>query len=211
MGYRAIKLKIGHVSIQEDVSRVEAVRPALGPNFDPMLDANEGHDVESAISAAKLFEPYNIRWLEEPVHWYDRIEGLGQVAQNTTIPIASGENAGHRWDARDLITRGGIKVLQFDCTRSGGITECLKVAGMCSIQYVRLAPYHDPQIHGHLVAGLPSGEIVETFPEADRDPIWTELFSVRPEIKNGDLTLLDRPGWGFELNEETLERRGIWA
>ena len=211
MGYRAIKLKIGHVSIQEDVSRVKAVRAALGPNFDLMLDVNEGYDVESAISAARLFEPYNIRWLEEPVHWYDRVEGLGRVAQSTTIPIASGENAAHRWDARDLITRGGIKVLRFDCTRSGGITECLKVAGMCSIQNVRLAPHHDPQIHGHLVAGLPSGEIVETFPEADRDPIWTELFSVRPEIKNGELTLLDQPGWGFELNEATLERRGIWA
>jgi L-alanine-DL-glutamate epimerase-like enolase superfamily enzyme len=55
------------------------------------------------------------------------------------------------------------------------------------------------------------GEIGETFPTADRDPIWDELFSVRPEIKNSELTLLDRPGWGVKLDERTLERRGVWA
>ena len=47
--------------------------------------------------------------------------------------------------------------------------------------------------------------------EADRDPVWNELFTIRPEIKNSQLTLLDRPGWGFELDEQTLERRGVWA
>jgi L-alanine-DL-glutamate epimerase-like enolase superfamily enzyme len=62
-----------------------------------------------------------------------------------------------------------------------------------------------------LVAGLPNGEILETFPAADRDPVWSELFTVRPEIKNGELTLLDRPGWGLELNEGMLRERGVWA
>ncbi len=211
LGYKAIKLKIGHVGVAEDVERVTAVRRALGPSIDLMLDVNEGYDVPTAIRAARLMEPLNIRWLEEPVHWYDRVEGLGQVARSTSIPIASGENASHRWDARDLITRGGIRVMQFDCTRNGGVTEVLKVAGLCAMQNVRLAPHHDPQIHGHLVAGLPVGEILETFPAADRDPIWAELFSVRPEIKDGQMTLLDRPGWGIELDEDTLRTRGVWA
>ncbi len=211
MGYNAIKLKIGHVSVEEDVARVKAVRDSLGPAIDLMLDVNEGYDVPTAIRAARLMEPFGIRWLEEPVHWYDRVEGLGQVAAATSIPIASGENAAHRWDARDLIMRSGIKVMQFDCTRNSGITECLKIAGLCAMQNVRLAPHHDPQVHGHLVAGLPVGEIVETFPTADRDPIWEELFTIKPEIKNGELTLLDRPGWGVELDENTLHQRGVWA
>ena len=153
MGYNAIKLKIGHVGVDEDVARVKAVRDAVGPGVDLMLDVNEGYDVPTAIRAAHLLEPLGIRWLEEPVHWYDRVEGLGQVAAATSIPIASGENAAHRWDARDLITRGGVKVMQFDCTRAAGITECLKVAGMCAAQNVRLAPHHDPQVHGRRAAG----------------------------------------------------------
>ena len=208
-GYNAIKLKIGGVSVEEDVDRVTAVREAVGPGIDIMVDVNEGYDVRTAIRAARLLEPLDIRWLEEPVHWYDRIEGLRQVADATTIPIASGEQALTRWDARDLLTRGGIKIMQFDCTRSAGITEVLKIAGMCAAQNVNLALHHDPQVHGHVMAALPNGEILETFPSAARDPIWAELFSVRPEIVNSQMKLLDRPGWGLELNEDTLEKRGV--
>ena len=207
--YNAIKLKIGGVSVEEDVDRVTAVREAVGPDIDIMVDVNEGYDVRTAIRAARLLEPLDIRWLEEPVHWYDRIEGLRQVADATTIPIASGEQALTRWDARDLLTRGGIKIMQFDCTRSAGITEVLKIAGMCAAQNVNLALHHDPQVHGHVMAALPNGEILETFPSAARDPIWAELFSVRPEIVNSQMKLLDRPGWGLELNEDTLEKRGV--
>ena len=208
-GYNAIKLKIGGVSVEEDVDRVTAVREAVGPDIDIMVDVNEGYDVRTAIRAARLLEPLDIRWLEEPVHWYDRIEGLRQVADATTIPIASGEQALTRWDARDLLTRGGIKIMQFDCTRSAGITEVLKIAGMCAAQNVNLALHHDPQVHGHVMAALPNGEILETFPSAARAPIWAELFSVRPEIVNSQMKLLDRPGWGLELNEDTLEKRGV--
>tara|TARA_B100000446_G_scaffold186699_1_gene213740 strand:+ start:278 stop:1438 length:1161 start_codon:yes stop_codon:yes gene_type:complete len=208
-GYNAIKLKIGGVSVEEDVDRVTAVREAVGPDIDIMVDVNEGYDVRTAIRAARLLEPLDIRWLEEPVHWYDRIEGLRQVADATTIPIASGEQALTRWDARDLLMRGGIKIMQFDCTRSAGITEVLKIAGMCAAQNVNLALHHDPQVHGHVMAALPNGEILETFPSAARDPIWAELFSVRPEIVNSQMKLLDRPGWGLELNEDTLEKRGV--
>ena len=132
-----------------------------------------------------------------------------QVAGATTIPIASGEQALTRWDARDLLTRGGIMIMQFDCTRSAGITEVLKIAGMCAAQNVNLALHHDPQVHGHVMAALPNGEILETFPSAARDPIWAELFSVRPEIVNSQMELLDRPRWGLELNEDTLEKRGV--
>ena len=208
-GYNAIKLKIGGVSVEEDLDRVTAVREAVGSDIDIMVDVNEGYDVRTAIRAARLLEPLDIRWLEEPVHWYDRIEGLRQVADATTIPIASGEQALTRWDARDLLMRGGIKIMQFDCTRSAGITEVLKIAGMCAAQNVNLALHHDPQVHGHVMAALPNGEILETFPSAARDPIWAELFSVRPEIVNSQMKLLDRPGWGLELNEDTLEKRGV--
>jgi L-alanine-DL-glutamate epimerase-like enolase superfamily enzyme len=207
-GYNAIKLKIGGVSLREDLERVTAVRETL-PDIDIMLDVNEGYDVPTAIKAAKSFEPLNIRWLEEPVHWYDHVEGLRQVADATSIPIASGEQALHRWDARDLVMRSRIRVMQFDSTRSAGVTEALKIAGMCAAQNVGLAFHHDPQIHGHVVAAMPNGDILETFPDASRDPIWAELFSVRPEIKNSQMELLDRPGWGLELNEDTLEKRGI--
>ncbi len=211
MGYKAMKLKIGGVSVEEDTDRVGAVRQALGPDVDIMVDGNEGYDVPTAIRMAHAMEPLGVRWIEEPVHWYDPVEALARVAAATSIPMASGENALHRWDARDLILRGGIRIMQFDSTRFGGITELLKIAALCAAHNVRLAPHHDPQIHAHVVAAVPVGEIVESFPTEKRDPMWATLFTRRPEIKGGELILRDDPGWGLDLNEETLKKHGVWA
>lgn len=204
-GYRAVKLKVGGVSIAEDVERLTAVRESF-PDLDIMVDANSAYDVATAIAAARAFEPLNIRWFEEPLHWYDPVFGLARVSAATTIPTASGESELHRWGCRDLIDHAGIQIIQFDCTRAGGLTEGLKVAAYAASKGVWFAPHHDPQIHGHLVAAIPNGLILETFPNRERDPLWDSLFEERPVIKAGIMSMPDRPGWGVTLNRETLRR-----
>jgi L-alanine-DL-glutamate epimerase-like enolase superfamily enzyme len=204
-GYRAVKLKVGGVSIPEDVARLKAVRESF-PELDIMLDANSAYDVPTAIAAARAFEPLNIRWFEEPVHWYDPVFGLARVSAATSIPTASGESELHRWGCRDLIDHAGIQIIQFDSTRAGGLTEALKVAAYAATKGVAVAPHHDPQIHGHLLAAIPNGLMLETFPNPERDPLWDSLFEDRPAVKDGMMTLPDRPGWGVTLNHETLER-----
>jgi L-alanine-DL-glutamate epimerase-like enolase superfamily enzyme len=171
-----------------------------------MLDANSAYEVPTAIEAARAFEPLDIYWFEEPVHWYDSVRGLAQVAQRTSIPIASGESELHRWACRDLIDLAGVRFMQFDATRAGGVTEWLRVANYAASHHVLMAPHHDPQIHGHLVGSVSNGHILEAFPNPERDPIWAELFTSRPEIKNGELCLPDTPGFGLELNPKALEK-----
>lgn len=204
-GFKGVKLKVGGVPIPEDVARLKAVRAAF-PDLDIMIDANSAYDVQTAVAAARAFEPIGIRWLEEPVHWYDPVFGLGRVSAATSIPTASGESELHRWGCRDLVDHAGIQIVQFDCTRAGGLTEGLKVAAYAASKGVWFAPHHDPQIHGHLVAAIPNGLILEAFPNKERDPLWDELFEEKPEIVDGHLTLSDRPGWGVSLNRKTLER-----
>jgi L-alanine-DL-glutamate epimerase-like enolase superfamily enzyme len=204
-GYNAVKMKVGGMSVEEDAVRVKAVRDAL-PDVDIMLDANLAYDVPTAIRAARAFEPLRIRWYEEPVHWYDPVEGLGQVSAATTIPTASGESEHHRWGCRDLINRAGIRIMQFDCTRAGGVTEWLRVASYAAAHGVLMAPHHDPQIHGHLVAAVPNGHIVEAFPNPERDPLWEELFLDRPEVTNGQLRISEEPGFGIKINEKALKK-----
>ena len=97
--------------------------------------------------------------------------------------------------------------LAFD-GRSGGVSEWLRCAAYASAHGVLMAPHHDPQIHGQLVAAVPNGLTVETFPEAARDPIWSELFSVRPEIKDSYIEIPDGPGFGIEVDEKVVEKRG---
>jgi L-alanine-DL-glutamate epimerase-like enolase superfamily enzyme len=207
-GYQAVKMKVGGVRLDKDIERVRAVRQAVGPDVCIFLDANQGYDVPSAIAAAKAFAPFNIGWFEEPVHWYDAVFGLRQVALSTHIPIASGESEYHRWGCRDLINHAAIRIMQFDSTRAGGATEWLKVAAHAATNGVLMAPHHDPQIHGHLVAAAPNGYILETFPNRERDPLWDELFIGRPEIRDGIAYLPERPGYGFEINRRTFERYG---
>ena len=69
-----------------------------------------------------------------------------------------------------------------------------------------MAPHHDPQIHGHLVAAVENGALLEVFPDPIRDPLWPGLFSVQPEILAGEVLLSDRPGLGIELDWDFVER-----
>jgi len=206
LGFGAVKMKVGGLAISEDVTRVARVREAIGPGAGLMLDANAAYDVATAITAARAFEPYGVTWFEEPLHWYDGVYGTAQVAAATTIPIASGESELHRWACRDLILHGGIRVMQFDATRAGGVTEWLRVAAYAASHGIVMAPHHDPQVHGHLIAAVPNGHVQEVFPNPLRDPLWAELYTGLPDIVAGVLHVPDRPGFGFDVDAAALAR-----
>ncbi len=205
LGYTAVKMKVGGLGLEEDVARVRAVREAL-PDVRIMLDANSAYDVPAAIEAASAFEPLDIYWLEEPTAWFDPVFGLARVGAATTIPLASGERELHRFGCRDLVDHTPIRYLQFDCTRAGGVSEWLRVAAYASAHGVLMAPHHDPQIHGHLLAAVPNGHILEVFPNPVRDPLWSRLFVEQPQVLDGELVLGDRPGLGVELDRDVLDR-----
>ena len=212
-GFTGIKLKVGGVSAgvspDDDFNRVKAVRDAVGPNVKIMLDVNTGWDLHTAIRASNKLAELDITWLEEPLHWYDDVEALKQLKLNTRIPIASGEQELTRWGARRLMETGAIDILQFDCHAHGGVTEFRKVAGMASMCHIDMAPHHEPIIHGHLLASIPNGRILEGFANPDRDPLWFELYDKRPRIEKSMLYLSDSaPGWGIEFRQKALDQYG---
>jgi L-alanine-DL-glutamate epimerase-like enolase superfamily enzyme len=204
LGYKTVKMKVGGLALEEDVVRVRAVREAL-PDVEIMLDANSAYDVPAAIEAARAFEPLDIYWLEEPTAWFDPVFGLARVGAATTIPLASGERELHRFGCRDLVDHTPIRFLQFDCTRAGGVTEWLRVAAYASAHGVLMAPHHDPQIHGHLLAAVSNGHIQEVFPNPVRDPLWSRLFIEQPQVLDGELVLGQAPGLGVTLDRDVLE------
>jgi L-alanine-DL-glutamate epimerase-like enolase superfamily enzyme len=211
-GFNAIKLKVGGISggfsVEDDYNRVKAVRQAVGPGVKLMLDANQGWDVPTAIRASNKIYDLDITWLEEPLHWYDDVEPLKQLKLNTRIPLASGEHELTRWGARRLMETGAIDYIQFDCNAHGGITEWRKIAGMASMMYIQMAPHHEPVLHGHLLASVPNGYILESFANPDRDPFFFELYDRKPRIEKSVLYLDDTPGFGVEFNQKSLQRYG---
>ena len=207
-GHRGFKAKAGGVPLAEDLRRLELVREVIGADKDLMVDVNRGWDLATAIEGARLLEPLKPRWLEEPVRWADDRRELKLLAQRTRIPLSAGESELTSYGCRALLEEQAIQILQFDCTMMGGFTEGRKLAALCEMNHVQVAPHHDCFIHAHIVAASPAGVIVESFTDPERDPLQAELFSDPPRIANGTLKLKEQPGLGLTVSEAALKKFG---
>ena len=207
-GHTAFKAKAGGVPLREDMERLAVVREVIGNDRDLMVDVNRGWDFATAIEGARLLEPLRPRWLEEPVRWADDRCELKLLAQRTRIPLSAGESELTSYGCRALLEEQAIDILQFDCTMMGGFTEGRKLAALCELNHVQVAPHHDCFIHAHIVASSPAGCIVESFTDPDRDPLQAELFEDPPRIANGRLMLKEAPGLGLTLSQAALAKFG---
>lgn len=207
-GHTGFKAKAGGVGLAEDIERLALVREVIGDDKDLMIDVNRGWDLATAIEGARLLEPLRPRWLEEPVRWADDRRELKLLAQQTRIPLSAGESELTSYGCRALLEEQAIRILQFDCTMMGGFTEGRKLAALCEMNHVQVAPHHDCFIHAHIVAASPAGCIVESFTDPERDPLQAELFEDPPRIANGRLTLKEQPGLGLTLSEAALQKFG---
>jgi D-galactarolactone cycloisomerase len=207
-GHTGFKGKVGGLSLKEDIERMALVREIIGDDKDLMIDVNRGWDLATAIEGARLLEPLRPRWLEEPVRWADDRRELKLLAQQTRIPLSAGESELTSYGCRALLEEQAIRILQFDCTMMGGFTEGRKLAALCELNHVQVAPHHDCFIHAHIVAASPAGCIVESFTDPERDPLQAELFEDPPRIANGWLTLKQAPGLGLTLSEAAVKKYG---
>lgn len=207
-GHTGFKAKAGGLPLAADMERLALVREIIGDEKDLMVDVNRGWDLETAIEGARLLEPLHPRWLEEPVRWADDRRELKLLSQKTRIPLSAGESELTSYGCRALLEEQAIQILQFDCTMTGGFTEGRKLAALCELNHVQVAPHHDCFIHAHIVAASPAGLIVESFTDPERDPLQAELFEDSPRIAGGVLTLKEQPGLGLTLSEAAVKKFG---
>ena len=207
LGYRAVKLKTGAGSIVAETARIREVRNAIGGTPDLMFDMNAPYDLPECIDFARCVEPFDILWLEEPLHWYLQPADFARLAAATPIPLAHGERELTRFTVRDFIVEGGIRYVQFDATRAAGFTEALRIAALAEQHGVMIAPHSAPEIHGHLVLGLPRCAFgVESHGGPESDPLAYGLFPEHPEFRDGQLHFGDKPGFGLEPDWKFVER-----
>ena len=188
---------------KEDAARVRAVRDAIGPKVELMIDANHLFTPMAATDLCRMIEDCDVRWFEEPLHGNDP-RALAELRTKTRIPISAGQNEGHRWRHRDLITAGAIDICQPNVVYVGGYTEAVKVAHMAQAFNLPVANGGGwPHWNAHLIAAVPNGWRVEF-----HVPMWIvgdTFFSKSPQPEKGMLTLTDRPGLGFDPNEAALK------
>ena len=194
-GIGGIKLKVGQPDHAKDIERVTAVRKHLGDSTPIMVDANQQWDRPTAQRMCRIFEQFNLIWIEEPLDAYDH-EGHAALAAQFDTPIATGEmltSAGEHWD---LIRHRAADYLMPDGPRVGGITPFLKIAGLAEHAGLMLAPHFAMELHIHLAAAYPKQSWVEHFE-------WLEpLFNERIEIKDGRMLVPTRLGLGVSISEQ---------
>jgi L-alanine-DL-glutamate epimerase-like enolase superfamily enzyme len=200
-GFRAVKMKVGWpgVTLRQDAERVRAVREAIGPDVELMIDANNAWDAKTALKFGRMVEQYEPYWFEEPVH-ADDFRGGALLVSSLDVPIASGENEFTRWGARDLIESRAADIIQLDPNICGGISEWLKVAALASAYHLKVAPHGNPNIGSCCVAAVENGLITENYPNAFNNPIMAPVDF----RKDGYIYMSEKPGLGIEWDEKAI-------
>jgi L-alanine-DL-glutamate epimerase-like enolase superfamily enzyme len=205
MGFAGCKFKVGGRTPQEDAARVRIAREAAGPNFELMVDANQGYTRAQAVEFGRLVAELRIRWFEEPCRWTNDRRWMRDVRLQTGIPVTAGQSETTLSGLRDLLEEGAIDVSNFDASWSGGPTIWRKAAGMCEAFGVELGHHEEPQVAAALLASVPGATFVECFDE-ERDPFFWNLQGRRPTIVDGEYPLPSGPGFGIELDLDYVRR-----
>lgn len=209
VGMAGCKVKVGGLSPEQDAERVRHARAGGGPDFIIAVDANRGWSVADAIRFARLVEPYDIRWFEEPCHWHDDVRGMAQVRRATSIPINAGQSEVTAAGVRRLLDAEAVDIVNFDASEGGGITEWRRAAAACALHGVQMAHHEEPQIAAHMLAAIPHGTYVECFPDPERDPLFPGMWADKPVIADGIMEVPTGPGFGIRLDWELIARHRI--
>jgi galactonate dehydratase len=200
----------GQRPIRAAVAAVTAMRDAVGPDIDIMVDCHARPSPAMGLQFAKALEPLGLYFLEEPC-WPENIEGLAAIKAAVATPIATGERVTHLSAFRDLFAARACDVCQLDITHCGGLTEARRIAALADAHRISLAP-HNPQGPVSTAASLefgfsqPSYVICETVTSDVpwRADVVSEGFTIEP--RGRIVRPNTRPGLGITINEAEVKK-----
>jgi D-galactarolactone cycloisomerase len=221
-GWKAVKLRLHHETLAEDVRTVEAVRAEVGDRMEIMADANQAQsagawqpgvrwDLGRAVETARELERLRCSWLEEPLPRYD-FERLAELNRLVELPIAGGENNCGLHEFRWMLERGAYDIVQPDALVSGGVTELRRIGALAESFGKRVAPHHGGGgigtiAHLHLVASWPHAPCLELLHEP---PIGSyrhrlAIFQDPPTVDaTGHMSVPQAPGLGVEIDPDLV-------
>ena len=217
-GVRAVKLRFGAARWGEDVEVVEQVREAVGSDVELMVDANHGWrmpgdrsprwDVADAARCARALERLGVYWLEEPLRG-DDVDGYAALRRRTSLRIAAGEMVRGMAEARDLVLRGGVDVIQPDALLAGGISGCRRIAALADLCGRAFSPHTWSEGGFGLLANLHVALAVSTCPYIEVpldppawDPARRDWMLPAPLELADDGTIAPPPGPGLGVTPD---------
>ena len=214
-GYDAMKFdpfgtawqRMSKKELNHAVDIVSAVREAVGPDVDLLIEGHGRFTAGQAVAVANKLAEFEPTWFEEPCP-PDSINSLREVAEKSPVPIATGERHMSKHDFFELVTRTDVDIVQPDIMNTGGITESKKIAAIAEADHVSFAP-HNPQgpvataICAHVDAAVPNFMIQEVFQTYDVE--WVDDLLVDPvAIEDGHIRIPEGPGLGVELDMDVV-------
>lgn len=203
-GYRALKLRVGDTP-QRDIARARAVRAAVGPEVDILVDANTGYTPQDVRRVMPAYEDLAIGWLEEPFPPHDH-RAYADAAAAGRVPLAAGENHYTRYEFARLIEDGAVKYAQPDLSKSGGVTETMRIAALCSAWKMSVNPHTSATginmaASIHLLAAIDNPGYFEG-DVAPHNPFRDEVGGVPYRLDGeGCVRPLEGTGHGIEVDE----------
>ena len=200
-----------HMPDLEDIERSERflkkIRHAVGTKADLLFGTHGQFSVAGAKRMARMMEAYDPLWFEEPTP-PERPEMMAEVARSTSIPVATGERLTTKYEFIRLLETGAASILQLNFGRVGGLLEAKKIAGMAEGFYAHIAPhlYCGPLVAAaniQLSATCPNFLILESIQKWGG--FYEEILTEKIEWEDGYVIVPDRPGIGFELDEDVAK------
>jgi galactonate dehydratase len=191
--------------------QLKAARDAVGPDIDICADMHGRYDAITGMQVAKMVEPLNLMWLEEPIP-AENTDAYLKITQSTSTPICAGENVYLAHGFRPLLEKGAVDIIMPDLQKAGGLGEAQRIANLANLYYVPFAPhmvasYLGAMAAAHVCASVPNFMILEWQIYFHKDPMFQEIVTFDgPMLEAGFITLSEKPGIGVEINEEGMRK-----
>jgi len=231
MGFNAIKFDIDQAGdpnrfdrynwtasqgeLQRMYDQLAAVREAIGPKIDIAVDMHGRYDLNTALAISKRVEPLNLLWLEEPIP-AENVEAYRMITQETSTPIAAGENIYLAYGFRRLLEIGGVDAVMPDLQKTGGLGEGQRIANLANLYYIPFAPHMVASFLGamacaHVCVSVPNFLIMEWQSYFHTNPMYKEIvkFDEGDWVQNSFIKISDKPGIGVDINEEAMKKYAV--
>jgi L-alanine-DL-glutamate epimerase-like enolase superfamily enzyme len=206
-GFHAVKLRTGDTPAA-DMARIRAVRGAFG-ELDILTDANTQYSLADARRVMPTYEECRVGWLEEPFPVQDD-RSYREAKSLSRVPLAAGENHFTRFEFSRLIEQGSVSILQPDVSKTGGITEILRIAAMASVHKLPVCCHTGMGLNIAATTHIMSAIDNSGYFEADcsvYNPLRDELLDPPAKIAaDGTIRPNEGPGLGVEVNEDFIRR-----
>jgi D-galactarolactone cycloisomerase len=200
-GFTRFKVKVG-LDVDNDIASLEAIRDAVGPGVDVLVDANQCYTRHLALRVGRELERLDVVLFEEPLP-IDDVDGHRFLADKLDVRIATGENMYTRWDFVPFLQKEAVHVVQPDASRCGGISEAKRIVDLAGAFHVHAIPHTFSDAltivaNLHVVAASSTAPMIEY--DATYNPIQTALVKNAPVPRASAIELPTGPGLGVEID-----------